>query len=263
MEEWINKIHCGDCLKLIPQLSDNSIDVVITSPVYNINLGNSRYNKNTYDIYNDDMPYTKYIEWLYGIFGSLKPKMVSGGRVCINIGDRKNGSIPTHSDIIQFMIHDLGYLLKSTIIWYKRQLGGRCAWGSFKSPKNPSFPTPFEYILIFCKDTQEKNGDPSLITVSKEEFITNSLALWEFNPQSHMIKQFDHPAVFPIELPYRIIQQLSYKNDIVLDPFSGSGTTCLAAAMLNRRWVGFELSPKYVKNSIIRIDTYLDQLKLF
>jgi len=262
LDKWINKIHCGKCEELIPLLPDSSIDIVVTSPPYNVNLGNNKLNKNTYDEHDDDMPYEEYIEWLTLIFGSLKSKMVSGGRICINIGDQRNGSIPTHSNIIQFMTKELGYLLKTTIVWNKNQIGSRTAWGSFKSPQNPSFPTPFEYIMIFCKDSQAKEGSKDLITVSDEEFIENSLALWSFAPQSYMLKTFGHPAVFPIELPRRLLQQLSYENDVVLDPFSGSGTTCLAAAMLKRRWVGFEKSKNYSKNSMTRIERYLDQERM-
>lgn len=263
MDNFINQIHQGKCEELIPALPDNSIDLVITSPPYNLNLGNNKYNKNRYDIYNDNISYPNYMEWLYDIFKSLYSKMVSGGRVCINIGDKKNGQIPTHSDIIQFMTKDLNYLLKTLIIWDKNQIGNRCSWGSFMSPQNPSFPTPFEFILVFCKDTQYKLGRKEDITVTKGEFIRNSLSSWSFAPESRMNKSYNHPAMFPIELPYRLIQQLSYKNDVVLDIFSGMGTTCLAAAMLERRWVGFELSDNYVNKSRRRIQTYLDQERLF
>lgn len=262
MNNFINKIHLGKCEELIPTLPDNSIDIVITSPPYNVSLGDNKYNKNAYDTYDDGISYVDYMEWLYGIFKDLKDKMVSGGRVCINIGDKQNGKIPTHSDIIQFMIKDLKYLMKTIIIWNKNQIGNRCSWGSFMSPQNPSFPTPFEFILVFCKDTYDKKGNKEDITVTKEEFITNSLASWSFAPESRMNKLYNHPAMFPIELPYRLIQQLSYKNDIVLDIFSGMGTTCLAAEMLQRRWIGFELSENYVKESIERINTYRDQIRI-
>jgi len=632
IEKWINKIHQGKSEHLILDLPDKSIDLLITSPPYNVDLGNNKYNKDSYDVYKDDKDHLEYIEWLTYIFDIIKQKMVDGGRVCINIGDGLNGKIPTHSDIIQFMTKDLHYLMKSTIIWNKSQIGNRClphdelintvngykeicqiqigdkvlthkrrykqvsnvfnrkytgwlytiysygnepikitqghelltaplvrrynnyprkqvapnliwlppehldtehylatpiyhtqyhgsdnafsnrlskitdvklnyknegffrligyyigdgsvhrneiridfnrteqfyiddvrnisnyygwttrleyvgnctrviissknklpkiltslagkcaheksmhpflkqtpiylqrhivigmmrsdgyignnvessyttvsseliyqfrdmllrlkiipaittidnhisyikgrkivcrkayiikilgkyaermadicqvnhiskakyrynrykkkgshyafskikdikkewvtdldvynmeitedqsytgkvtyhncAWGSWKSPSNPSFPTPFEYILVFCNESQKKEGSKEGITVTKEQFITNSLALWTFSPEQAM-KKFGHPAMFPIELPHRLIQQLSYKDDIVLDVFSGTGTTCLAAAILQRRWIGFELSKTYVERSTKRINTYLDQERL-
>lgn len=263
MNKWINKIHQGKTEELIPQLPDNFIDLVVTSPPYNVDLGNNKYNIHKYDLYKDDADYGEYIDWLYKIFKSLKPKMVTGGRVCINIGDKQNGKIPTHSDIIQFMTKELHYLMKTTIIWNKNQIGNRTSWGSFKSPQNPSFPTPFEFILVFCKDSQRKLGDQKDITVTKNEFITNSLASWSFMPETRMNKIYKHPAMFPIRLPYRLIQQLSYKNDVVLDVFSGMGTTCLAASMLKRKWIGFELSEDYAARSRERIEKYLDQKRLF
>jgi modification methylase len=258
----LNTVYCGKCEEFIPQLYNESIDLAITSPPYNVDLGNNKHNSHGYDIYKDNKEHLQYISDLKNVFKMLKPKMVSGGRVCINIGDAKNGAIPTHSDIIQFMTRELGYLIKTTIIWNKSQIGNRTSWGSFMSPSNPSFPTPFEYILVFCKDTQQKIGKKEYITVNKGEFVENSLALWTIKPETEAQK-YGHPAPFPIELPYRLIQQLSYKDDTVLDPYSGSGTTCLAAEMLGRKWIGFEMSKYYTKMSTKRLKKYTDQVRLF
>ena len=264
IEKWTNQIHQGKCEELIPLLPNNSIDLVITSPPYNVNLGNNKYNKNSYDIYKDNLEHWLYIKWLHKIFAALRTKMVLGGRICINIGDGANGKVPTHSDIIQFMTNseDTSYLLKAVIIWMKNQIGNRTAWGSWKSPINPSFPTPFEYILIFCNGSQSKKGDKEKITVIADEFITNSLAVWNIAPE-HRMKHFKHPAMFPKELPYRLIQQLSYEGDIILDIFSGIGTTCLVAEQLRRQWIGFELSKQYVERSRKRIRKYVQQVRLF
>lgn len=261
MNKWINKIHNGRCEKLIPLLPDNSIDIMITSPPYNVDLGNNKFNTDGYDTYKDNVPYNVYIEWLITVFKLLKPKMVHGGRVCVNIGSKDNGRIPTFSDVIQFMTKELEYLIKGIIVWDKKHTSNRAAWGSWMSPSNPSFPTPVEYILIFCNDSQQKQGLKENITVTRDEFIENSLALWTFPGASK--SKHDHPASFPIDLPYRLIQQLSYKNDIVLDIFAGSGTTCLAAEMLGRQWIGMELSSKYTNVAIKRLDDYMNQTKLF
>ena len=260
ISSWVSQIHEGFCEDLIPKLPDNSIDLVVTSPPYNVDLGDNRYNKSPYDLYQDNKDHKKFLEELTYVFEILKPKLVEGGRVCINIGDGKNGNVPTHSDIIQFMTKDLKYLIKSTIIWNKNQTSNRAAWGTFISPFNPSFPTPFEYILIFCNETQSKNGNKDNITVNKSEFVRNSLALWSFKAEKNM-KKLGHPAMFPIELPYRLIQQLSYKDDVVLDIFAGAGTTCLAAEMLERRWIGFEMSEEYVGTARKRISQYTDQTR--
>lgn len=261
IEEWLGKIHQGDSAVLIPQLPNNTIDIMICSPTYNVNLGNNKYNKNGYDIYNDNKDHHEYIAWLKDVMATLKPKMVYGGRICINIGDGHNGAIPTHSDIIQFMTKDLGYLLKGTIIWNKNQHSNRTSWGSWLSPSNPSFPTPFEFISIFCKGSQRKEGKKEDITVSKKEFIDNSSGIWTIKPETSL-KKIGHPAPFPFELPYRLIQQLSYKNDVVLDIFAGSGTTCLAAEALSRKWLGFELSEQYVKIADKRLQKFKTQTRL-
>ena len=250
----LNNIYTGDCIELIQDLEDDSIDLMITSPPYNVDLGNTKKCKQTcYDVYNDNKEHHQYISWLRDIFGDLYPKIKTGGRVVINIGDGKNGAVPTHSDITHFMTQDIGYLMKTTIIWNKNQVNNRTSWGTWKSPKNPSFPTPFEYILVFCKDSYSKDGHKDNITVSRDEFIINSLAIWKFKTETN-IKKFGHPAMFPVELPKRLIQQLSYKDDVVLDIFSGLGTTCVAAKMLERKWIGFELSEEYTRLSIDRLN---------
>ena len=178
--------------------------------------------------------------------------MVSCGRVCINIGDKANGSVPTHSDIIQFMSYDLNYVPMTTIIWNKNQIGNRTAWGSYMSPSSPSFPTPFEYILVFAKDTKKKVGDKDKITVHKDDFIKNSLSMWNFAPETRQ-KKMGLSAMFPVELPKRLIEMLSYKDDVVLDIFSGMGTTCLTAKCLERQYIGFEMSVEYCKKSRTRV----------
>jgi len=223
-------------------LEDNSIDLVITSPPYNVNLGKNKHNKNSYDIYNDNKEHSEYIFWLQTIFLYLCPKLKKGARVCINIGDGKNGKIPTHSDIIQFMTK-IGYLMFANIIWNKSQVGNRTAWGSWMSPSSPSFVKPYEYILIFAKDCYklQTKGETDL---EKQEFIDFSLGLWNIQPETQM-KKIGHPAMFCREIPYRLIKMLSWKGATVLDPFNGAGTTGLVCQQLGRKYIGIELSEKY------------------
>lgn len=242
-------LYNNDCLDAIWYLEDNSIDLVITSPPYNIDLGNNKFNKNSYDLYNDNRDHVDYIFWLQTIFLYLYPKLKKGARVCVNIGDGKNGKIPTHSDIIQFMTK-IGYLPFANIIWNKGQVGNRTAWGSWLSPSSPSFPKPFEYILIFAKETYklQTKGETDL---KRNEFIDWSLAIWNVRPETQM-KRIGHPAVFPIEIPYRLIKMLSWRNATVLDPFNGAGSTGVACQQLGRKYIGIELSKRYCQISVNR-----------
>lgn len=244
-------ITCCDCVHGINSLEDESIDLVITSPPYNVNLGENKHNKNKYDVYQDNREHGEYIEWLQNVFAAVFHKMVDGGRICINIGDGANGSLPTHSKIINFM-EKIGYGVYTTIIWNKCQVGNRCAWGSFNSPSQPSFPTPFEYILVFYKGSKKllKKGESDL---TKEEFIEWSLPIWAF-PGEPKMKIHGHPAMFPIELPERLMKMLSYVGATVLDPFSGAGTTGVACAKNDRKFVGFDLSEEYCKIADKRIN---------
>ncbi len=234
-----------DCLLALDKIKNSSVNLCITSPPYNVNLGTNKYNKFGYNEYNDNKEHQEYISWLKSIFSKIKNKLVSGGRICINIGDSKNGSIPTHSDIIQFMTKDLELLLLTTIIWNKNTVSNRAAWGSYMSPSCPSYPTPFEYILIFAKDNTklQHNGKTDLL---KDEFTKYAYALWNFKPVTNL-KEREHPAAFPLELPYRLIKMNSYIGDTILDPFMGSGTTGEACNYLNRNFIGIELDKTYYK----------------
>jgi site-specific DNA-methyltransferase (adenine-specific) len=244
-----NSICKMDCLEGISSLPDSSIHLCITSPPYN--LGNTAKKKKiVYNTYKDDKDFLEYIAWLKSIFTALWDKLTDDGRVCINIGDQQNGSIPTSVFISSFLI-DIGYKPFTTIIWNKSQVSNRTSWGSWLSPSSPSFPTPFEYILVFYKNSRKliHKGESDL---TREEFITNSLALWSFPPETKM-KKFGHPAMFPEELPRRLIKMFSYKGDIVLDPFSGCGTTLKVAKDLGRQFIGFEIDDKYIQIAIDRI----------
>jgi len=172
---------------------------------------------------------------------------------------RRNGtsvwcgnSIPTHSDIIQFMTHDLKYILMANIIWQKSQISNRFSWGSYMSPSCPSFPKPFEYIMIFAKNNKklQTKGETDL---TPREFKKWAFSVWNITAETKM-KKIGHPAMYPIELPYRLIKMLSWTDATVLDPFNGAGTTGVACNELDRKYVGIEMSKKYCDITKHRIE---------
>jgi DNA modification methylase len=244
----VNNLYNMPCEKGIEliKIAGIKVDCLITSPPYNLNI--------PYANYQDNKPDTEYINWLKEIFKNCQDIMTIGGTVAINVGDGKNGRICIHSDIFQFMTKELDYVMISTIIWNKNTTTKRTAWGSWMSPSCPSFPTPFEYILLFRYKDKFHKGNKEDITVTREEFIQNSSAIWNIAPEK--ASKLKHPAPFPVNIPMRIIQQMTYRNDLVLDIFSGAGTTAIAAQMLDRRFIGFELSPEYHKIALNRLEKY-------
>ena len=252
IEEFTNKVFNTKWEDTLPLIPDNSIDIIITSPPYNVSLGDNKFKKDKYDDYEDNMPYDEYLDWMGEFFKECYRTLKSGGRIAVNIGDRKQSKEVTHVDFIVRM-REIGFLMLCPIVWHKKQIGNRTAWGSYRSPSMPCFPTPFEYIIVMCKESLRHEGDSDKITVSAKDFQTNANALWEFLPETRMMELYGHPAMFPEELPRRLIQQLTYADDIVLDPFNGVGTTCVVAKKLKRKYIGIEMSKKYYEASLKRL----------
>ena len=148
-------------------------------------------------------------------------------------------------EYLGMMMSDLGYLMRGEIIWVKgKGASGSCAWGSWKSAKNPVLRDLHEYILVFSKGRFDRvrKGEN---TIGRDEFMANTLSVWEFPPAS--AKKSGHPAPFPEELPKRLIEIYTYKGDLVLDPFCGVGTACLAAKRQERHWLGYDIDKSYIE----------------
>lgn len=259
----VNWIYNEDCLQTLSRMEDGVLDLTVTSPPYNVDLGHNKHNSDSYDEYDDNRDMEEYLGWLRSIFAEVYRCTKEGGRCVINIGDKANGSVPTHVYITNFML-ELGWGYYTTIIWNKSNIGNRTAWGSYMSASCPSFPTPFEFILVFYKGTRKmedkwKRGSG----VSEKMFIESSLALWSFAGAKKTVKKaskYDpqgkdsiHPAAFPVELPLRCIYMLSHKGGLVYDPFMGSGTTAIAALVAGRAFIGSEISASYCEMASRRI----------
>ena len=240
----LNKLYCKSS-EVMSEVPDNSVHLMITSPPYNVGKE-----------YDNDLTLEEYSELLYSVFKETYKKLVTGGRACINIANiGRKPYIPLQSLVIELML-DLNFLMRGEIIWDKSASGGgSCAWGSWMSASNPVLRDYHEYILVFSKDTYSKNkNQEKKDTIQHDDFINWTKSIWSFPAVN--AKRIGHPAPFPIELPHRLINLYSYENDVVLDPFCGSGTTCLAAIKNNRYYIGYDIKEEYIELSTERINNH-------
>jgi site-specific DNA-methyltransferase (adenine-specific) len=150
----------------------------------------------------------------------------------------------------------LGFLMRGEIIWNKAgSAGPSTAWGSWKSATNPTLRDVHEYILIFSKSSYARSRENKKNTIGRDEFLEITKSIWTFPSES--ARRIGHPAPFPVELPRRLIELYSFAGDVVLDPFAGSGSTCVAALQTNRVFVGYEKNGRYVKLAEKRIRAFL------
>lgn len=249
--ELINKNILGSSedMSMIP---DNSLHLMVTSPPYN---ASKEYDK--------DLSLNEYLTFLTRVFKETYRVLVNGGRACINIANLGRKPYIPLSDYISKIMIDLGYHMRGEIIWNKAaSAGSSTAWGSWMSASNPTLRDVHEYILIFSKgdykrQRNENEKETKKDTISKEDFMEWTKSIWSF--QSESAKRIGHPAPYPVELPFRIIQLLSFEGDVILDPFMGSATTGIAALKSNRTFIGFDTSKKYIDIANKRIDTYLQE----
>lgn len=244
--ENIDKIYCKSSEKM-NEIPDLSVHLMVTSPPYNV--------KKEYD---KDLSLDEYRELLRAVFKETYKKLVTGGRACINIANLgRKPYIPLHSYIIEDMLK-IGYLMRGEIIWNKASSASpSTAWGSWLSAANPVLRDIHEYILVFSKDSFSRKRDNKVSTITKENFLEWTKSVWTFPAVS--AKSIGHPAPFPEELPYRLIQLYTFESDVVLDPFCGSGTTCLAALKSKRHYIGYDIEPEYVRLANQRINSYSNQ----
>jgi site-specific DNA-methyltransferase (adenine-specific) len=227
------------------ELPDNSVHLMVTSPPYNVGKE-----------YDENLSLKEYCAFLKRVWSEVKRVLVPGGRICINIANLgRRPYIPLHSYIIRDLL-DLGFLMRGEIIWNKASgVSPSTAWGSWLSAANPILRDIHEYILIFSKDTFSRaKPKDNKSTISKEEFLELTKSVWTFSAES--ARKVGHPAPFPIELPYRLIQLYTFEKDIVLDPFMGSGQTAIAAIKTNRHYIGYDTDKEYVKLAERRIREY-------
>ncbi|OGO25830.1 MAG: SAM-dependent methyltransferase [Chloroflexi bacterium RBG_16_54_11] len=240
-ESCLDRLFCCSS-ESMPELPDNSIHLMVTSPPYNVGKD-----------YDADLTMPEYLAMLERVWAEVFRVLVPGGRACINVANLgRRPYIPLHAWITQSMLQ-LGYLMRGEIIWNKAASASpSTAWGSWRSAANPTLRDVHEYILVFSKGAfKRQNPLHKENTISKEDFLEFTKSVWTFRAEP--ARKVGHPAPFPVELPHRLIQLYSFKYDVVLDPFMGSGQTAIAALKSGRRYVGYELSPDYVSLANERI----------
>jgi len=241
--EYLDKLFCKSS-ESMDELPNNSIHLMITSPPYNVGKE-----------YDKDFTLAEYLSSLKRVWKEVARVLVPGGRVCINVANLgRKPYIPLHCYIIQDML-ELGFLMRGEIIWNKSSSASpSTAWGSWKSSANPILRDIHEYILIFSKDTYSRKKGKRVDSITKEQFLEYTKSVWTFGAEK--ARKVGHPAPFPLELPYRLIQLYSFTDDVILDPFIGSGTTTISAIKSKRHYVGYDIDEEYIRLAQSRIDAY-------
>ena len=218
------------------EILENSIDLIVTSPPYNVNID--------YNSHNDEVSYSEYLDfskkWLSKSYKLLK----HDGRFCLNIPlDKNKGGQQSVGADLTIIAKKVGFNYHSSIVWNEGNISRRTAWGSWLSASAPYVIAPVELIVILYKKIWKKTSGSKKSDINKSEFMAWTNGLWTFSGESK--KRIGHPAPFPIELPKRCIKLFSYVGDTILDPFLGSGTTLIASYQLNRMGIGFEVDKGY------------------
>ncbi len=232
-------------------LADSSVALVVTSPPY---YAGKQYEQ---ALGEGHIPasYVEFLEMLRDVFAECVRVLEPGGRIAVNVANL--GRKPYRSlsgDVTRILQDDLGLLLRGEVVWQKaRGASGSIAVGSYLSASNPVLRDVSERVVVASKGRfdraikrkeRERLGLPFENTIEKDEFFEATLDVWEIRPES--ARRIGHPAPFPVELPERFIRLYTYRGDVVLDPFLGSGSTAVAAVRNDRRYVGYDTDADYV-----------------
>lgn len=251
-----HKFLLGDVFDCLSKIEPLSVDIVFTSPPYNVGI--------EYENHYDKMSYNEYLNWLGEVIRELYNKIKDDGRFIINIpsitaeGEYK----PLFIDVVN-IAHKIGFKIRNDIIWFKHQVSKRTAWGSFASPSDPYVIQPYEFILVFNKKNKKHHGRKENIDITRDEFIKFSLAFWDIKPETRKEVLSACPVPFPEKLVYRVLKFYSYKEDVVLDPFGGSGTVSYVSALINRRSIYIDNSKKSFEFAVKRTKEAIEKNAIF
>jgi site-specific DNA-methyltransferase (adenine-specific) len=259
----VDTIHPGD-ISALQNLKPGSVALVVTSPPY---FAGKAYEESLGE---NGVPadYFEYLAMLERVFAECARVLEPGGRIAVNVANLGRRPYRSLAGDVTQILQDLGLLLRGEVVWWKgRAAGGSCAWGTFQRPTNPVLRDVTERVVIASKGRfdraltpaqREQRGLPHRVSISRDEFLEATTDLWEMAPES--ATRVGHPAPFPVDLPERLIHLYTYVDDLVLDPFMGSGSTAVAALRTGRRYVGYDTDPAYVARAEERLAAERERL---
>lgn len=274
-EDIMNTVINGDCREVMRNMEENTIDLIVTSPPYGVGID--------YDVHDDDMTSEEYFkftrEWLTEAYKVLK----EDGRIALNIPyeinrQTKGGRIFMVSEVWQIM-KEIGFKFFGIVDLQEDSphRSRTTAWGSWMSPSSPYIYNPKECVILAYKHKHIKKvkGEPEwkgvTVELENEDGTTKNKLVYEENHKKEFMDlvfgQWNYfadtksmtKATFSMDIPNKAIKILTYKNDVVLDPFAGSATTLVSAEILNRKWIGIELSPTYCEIGSKRVKGFVDK----
>ena len=274
-EDYVGKVINGDCIEVMKTMEEGSVDLIVTSPPYGVGI--------EYDVHQDDMVWEEYVKFTYSWMEQAFRVLKDDGRIALNIPyeinrQSKGGRIFMVSEIWQIM-KKIGYKFFGVVDLEEESphRSRTTAWGSWMSPSAPYIYNPKECVILAYKknhikkvkgepewvgelgEREDKNGVMKPKTFyteeQKREFIDLVFGQWHYFADTRSLTK----ATFSMDIPTKAIKILTYKNDLVLDPFAGSGTSMVAAETLNRRWIGIELRPNYCKIANERVGFFVQQ----
>ena len=246
--EYTNQTVCGDSEQVLKNLPDNCIDLIFTSPPYNFGLA--------YQSSDDAIDWEAYFGKLFAVFDECIRVLKYGGRLVVNVQPLFSDYIPSHH-VISNHLMDRRMIWKGEILWEKNNYNCKyTAWGSWKSPASPYLKYTWEFVEVFCKGDLKKAGASINADIDTESFKSWVLGKWSIAPERNM-KLYGHPAMFPEELARRVLLLFSFKEDVILDPFMGVGTTCVAAKKFQRKYLGIDVSEEYCETADSRLSEFM------